>query len=79
MAKIAPYTLLRDGVGAHMNDAMRAREYQESKIEDEPILGPVLALPDGRIQPLTWLERLLLRLHLTNAKLLESRYFKPAS
>jgi len=62
-----------------MNDAMRAREYQESKIEDEPILGPVLALPDGRIQPLTWLERLLLRLHLTNAKLLESRYFKPAS
>ncbi|HJW11726.1 MAG TPA: hypothetical protein VJ598_08065 [Albitalea sp.] len=61
-----------------MSEAVQAREYQESKIEDEPILGPVLALPDGRIQPLTWLERLLVRLHLTNAKLLESRYFKPA-
>ena len=60
-------------------NAPRAREYQESRIEDEPILGPVLTLPDGRIQPLTWLERLLVRLRLTNAKLLEARYFKPAS
>jgi len=60
-------------------NASQAREYQESRIEDEPILGPVLTLPDGRIQPLTWLERLLVRLRLTNAKLLEARYFKPAS
>ena len=60
-------------------NAPQAREYQESRIEDEPILGPVLTLPDGRIQPLTWLERLLVRLRLTNAKLLEARYFKPAS
>jgi hypothetical protein len=62
-----------------MSDATRAREYQESRIEDEPILGPVLAMPDGRIQPLTWMERLMVRLHLTNAKALEARYFKPAS
>ena len=59
-------------------NAPQAREYQESKIEDEPILGPVLALPDGRIQPLTWMERLMVRLHLTNAKALEARYFRPA-
>jgi hypothetical protein len=59
-------------------NAPQAREYQESKIEDEPILGPVLALPDGRIQPLTWMERLMVRLHLTNAKMLEARYYRPA-
>ncbi len=62
-----------------MNDAVRVQDYQESKIEDEPILGPVLAMPDGRIQPLTWLERVLLKLHLTNVKMLEARYFKPAN
>jgi hypothetical protein len=62
-----------------MSDVMQARVYQESRIEDEPILGPVLTMPDGRIQPLTWMERMLVRLHLTNAKLLEARYFKPAN
>jgi hypothetical protein len=62
-----------------MSDATLAREYQESRIEDEPILGAVLAMPDGRIQPLTWMERLMVRLHLTNAKTLEARYFKPVS
>ncbi len=61
-----------------MIDSLPVREYQESRIEDEPILGPVLALPDGRIQQLTWLERILVALHLTNAKLLEARYYKPA-
>jgi hypothetical protein len=61
-----------------MNETVQIREYQESKIEDEPILGPVLTLPDGRMQPLTMLERLLVSLHLTNAKLLEARYFKSA-
>ena len=62
-----------------MNEGSQAREYQESKIEDEPILGPVLTMPDGRIQRLTWLERVLVTLGLTNAKLLEARYFKPAN
>lgn len=62
-----------------MSDFTQAREYQESRIEDEPILGPVLAMPDGRIQPLTFVERLMVRLHLTNAKTLEARYFKPVS
>ncbi len=62
-----------------MSEAALVREYQESKIEDEPILGPVLAMPDGRLQPLTLLERVLVKLRLTNAKLLEARYFKPAS
>lgn len=57
----------------------RVRPYQESKIEDEPILGTVLALPDGRIQQLTWKEKLMVMLRLTNAKLLEARYFTPAN
>lgn len=61
-----------------MIDSLPVREYQESRIEDEPILGPVLALPDGRIQPLTWTEKLMLALRLTNAKMLEARYYKPA-
>ncbi len=61
-----------------MIDSLPVREYQESRIEDEPILGSVLALPDGRIQPLTWTEKLLLALRLTNAKMLEARYYKPA-
>lgn len=60
-----------------MNEAMRILQYQESKIEDEPILGPVLTLPDGSIKPLTLLERVLVALRLTNAKMLEARYFKP--
>ena len=55
----------------------QTREYQESKIEDEPILGPVLTLPDGRVQQLTWLERVMVALRLANAKSLEARYFKP--
>lgn len=62
-----------------MTQALARTDYQESRIEDEPILGAVLALPDGRIQPLTWLEKLLLALRLTDAKALEARYFKPAS
>ena len=62
-----------------MSEATPVREYQESKIEDEPILGPVLAMPDGRLQPLTLLERVLLKLRLTNVKLLEARYFRPAN
>jgi len=62
-----------------MSDNLPVRAYKESRIEDEPILGPVLALPDGRIQPLTWLERVLVKLRLTDAKALEARYWKPAS
>lgn len=62
-----------------MTEITPVRAYQESRIEDEPILGPVLALPDGRIQPLTWTEKLMLALHLTNAKMLEARYYKPAN
>ena len=62
-----------------MTDALLVREYQESKIEDEPILGTVLTLPDGRIQTLTFVEKILVALRLTNAKMLEARYFKPAS
>jgi len=51
--------------------------YQEPRIDDEPILGAVLTLPDGRTQPLTLWEKVLLRLRLINAKRLEARYFKP--
>lgn len=59
-----------------MTDSL-IRPYQESKIEDEPILGPVLTLPDGRIQQLTWLERLQVALRLANAKTLEMRHWRP--
>lgn len=62
-----------------MKNAAQARDYQESRIEDEPILGQVLAMPDGRIQPLTWMERVMVTLRLTNAKALEARYFHPAN
>jgi hypothetical protein len=55
------------------------REYQESRIEDEPILGPVLVLPSGTIQPLTFWERVLVRLRLIGAKRLEARYFQSAA
>jgi hypothetical protein len=61
-----------------MSGAVRAQKYQESRIEDEPILGSVLTFPDGRIQPLTFLEKVLVFLRLTNAKLLEARYLKRA-
>ncbi|HEY4958498.1 MAG TPA: hypothetical protein VII31_11850 [Caldimonas sp.] len=63
-----------------MSDAKRERnKYQESRIEDEPILGAVLVLPSGTIQPLTFWERVRVRLHLTTAKGLEARYFKTAN
>ncbi|MBE7419396.1 MAG: hypothetical protein HS128_16960 [Ideonella sp.] len=61
-----------------MSDAAPIRAYQPSKIEDEPILGPVLMLPDGSFKRLTWRERVLVALRLTDAKTLEARYFRPA-
>jgi hypothetical protein len=57
-----------------MLDILKAQEFQESRIENEPILGPVLVFPGGRIQSLTWVERVLVTLGLTNAKRLERRY-----
>ncbi len=59
---------------ASMDDVLGASTFQESKIEDEPILGTVLRLPDGRIQTLTFFERMLVALGLLNAKKLEARY-----
>lgn len=57
-----------------MADLAMVRDFQESRIEDEPILGTVLRMPDGRIQPLTLIERMFVALRLTNAKALEDRY-----
>lgn len=57
-----------------MLDVTKARDFQESKIEQEPILGTVLVLKGGRIQPLTALERLLVALRLTDARRLERKY-----
>ena len=57
-----------------MDDVLGASTFQESKIEDEPILGKVLRLPDGRIQTLTFFERMLVALGLLTAKKLEARY-----
>ena len=62
-----------------MSAAKPVREYQESRIEDEPILGAVLVLQSGTIQPLTFWERVLVRLRLTSAKALEARYFNLAN
>lgn len=57
-----------------MLDVTKARDFQESKIEQEPILGTVLVLKGGRIQPLTAVERLLVALRLTDARRLERKY-----
>ena len=62
-----------------MSESTRLSPYAESTIADEPILGPVLFLPDGSIKQLTWLERVLVALRLTTAKDLEARYLKPAA
>jgi hypothetical protein len=58
-----------------MYNATLGSGYPESTIEDEPILGRVLALPDGRLRPLSWRDRLLLALGLTNARRLADKYF----
>ena len=57
-----------------MQHEAHVREFSESRIEDEPILGTVLVMPDGRIQPLTLTERIRVLLRLTDAKALEARY-----
>lgn len=57
-----------------MLDVLRVEEFRESRIEDEPILGRVLVMPGGRIQSLTFVEKLMLALRLTDAKRLEARY-----
>lgn len=59
-----------------MFDVLKAQEFQESKIEDEPILGRVLVLPGGRVQSLTLLEKVMVTLRLTDAKRLEATYAK---
>lgn len=61
-----------------MADLGMTRDFQESRIEVEPVLGHVLVLPGGRIQPLTRLERMLAALRLVTAKRLETRYLKAA-
>jgi hypothetical protein len=61
-----------------MNNFRVSQQFQESKIEDEPILGTVLRMPDGRIQPLTFVERVLAALRLTSAKSLEAKYSRLA-
>lgn len=62
-----------------MSESRQTPPYQESTIADEPILGPVLFLPDGSIRQLSWMERVLVALRLTTAKDLEARYFRPAA
>lgn len=57
-----------------MAQVAQAPAFAESRIEDEPILGPVLVLPNGTIKALTFVERLLFRLHLVDAKRLGARY-----
>ena len=61
-----------------MGNPVQRPRYVASRIEEEPVTGPVLFLPDGRIKPLTWWERLMVRLRLTDADALAARYWKPA-
>jgi hypothetical protein len=61
-----------------MFDILKAQDFKESRIEDEPILGRVLVFPGGRVKPLTLMERIMVTLRLTNAKRLEARYLKLA-
>ena len=63
--------------GARMSAAKPVREYQESRIEDEPILGAVLVLPSGTIEPLTWWERVLVALRLTRRQGARSALLQP--
>lgn len=62
-----------------MLDVLKAQDFQESKIEDEPILGKVLVLKGGRVQPLTGLERVFVALRLTDARRLERKYAREAT
>ena len=57
-----------------MKPMFASSQFEESRIEDEPILGTVLRLPDGRVQTLTLWERTMVMLRLTTAKALEARY-----
>ncbi len=59
-----------------MKHAAYARDFTESRLEDEPILGTVLVMPDGRIQPLTLMQRIRVMLGLVDAKGLEAHYRK---
>ncbi len=61
-----------------MFDVLKAQQFQESRLEDEPILGRVLVFPGGRVQSLTFFEQVLVTLRLTDAKRLEARYSKLA-
>ena len=62
-----------------MSESLPRPLYQESTIADEPILGPVLFLPDGSMRRLSWFERVLVALNLTDAKSLEARHYRPAA
>ncbi len=57
-----------------MKPMFLSTDFEESRIEDEPILGTVLRFPDGRLQTLTFWERVQVALRMTDAKALESRY-----
>jgi len=60
-----------------MRPPFQSTDFTESRSEEEPILGTVLRLPDGRVQPLTWWERFLVALRFTDAKALADRYAQP--
>lgn len=52
--------------------------FSASRIEDEPILGPVLVMRDGGIVRLNLWERLLVSLHLVDARRLEAWHARAA-
>lgn len=56
-----------------MRPPFLSTDFQQSRIEDEPILGTVLRLPDGSIRPLTLWERTLVWLRLADAAKLAHR------
>jgi hypothetical protein len=61
-------------MGVRMDDVRGTSTFQESKIEEEPILGTVLRFPDGRIHTLTFMERVLVMLGILNAEKLAARH-----
>jgi hypothetical protein len=61
-----------------MRPPFPSTDFQESRIEEEPVLGTVLRLPDGTIRSLTWWERTLVWLRLVDAAGLADRTAKAA-
>ena len=74
------YTALLAGGGIRGGQLYGSSDATGAYPRDNPVAPEdLLAMPDGSFKRLNWLERVMVRLHLTNAKALEARYYRPAS